>query len=181
MVESSVFTKVRYNCAMTNTASLLHPTVEEFLQKYALVYKIFSCDPDFADTAPFCEKYGFAEGQTANTIVVAGKALPIKFGACVILAATKVDVNKKACQLLGVKKASFASGDQTKELTGMQIGGVTPFGLPDIPIYIDAKVMSNSEIVLGGGNRSTKVLLDPKELLKMPNVEVIEGLAVPRG
>ena len=169
-----------YNVAMTNTAATLHPTVEEFLHKFALLYKIFSCDPDFADTAPFCEKYGFAEGQTANTIVVAGKADPIKFGACVILATTKVDVNKKACALLGVKKASFASGDQTKELTGMQIGGVTPFGLPDIPIYIDAAVMQNSEIVLGGGNRSSKVLLDPNELLKMPNVEVIEGLAILR-
>ena len=83
--------------------------------------------------------------------------------------------------MLGVKKASFASGDQTKELTGMQIGGVTPFGLPDIPIYVDAAVMLNSEIVLGGGNRSTKVLLDPKELLKMPNVEAVKSLAILRG
>lgn len=165
---------------MTNTAPLLHPTVDGFLQKHDIVYKIFSCDPDFADTAPFCEKYGFAEGQTANTIVVAGKAQPIKFAACVILATTKADVNKKVCQLLGVKKASFASGDQTKELTGMQIGGVTPFGLPDMPIYVDAAVMLNSEIVLGGGNRSTKVLLDPNELLKMPNVEAVEGLAILR-
>jgi prolyl-tRNA editing enzyme YbaK/EbsC (Cys-tRNA(Pro) deacylase) len=166
---------------MTNISTSLHPSVQEFLQNHNIVYRIFDCDPDFADTAPFCEKYGFAEGQTANTIVVAGKAQPIKFCACVILATTKVDVNKKACQLLGVKKASFASGDQTKELTGMQIGGVTPFGLPDIPIYIDAAVMENVEIVLGGGNRSSKVLLDPKELLKMPHVEVIDSLAVLRG
>jgi prolyl-tRNA editing enzyme YbaK/EbsC (Cys-tRNA(Pro) deacylase) len=166
---------------MTNISTSLHPSVQEFLHNHDIVYRVFDCDPDFADTAPFCEKYGFAEGQTANTIVVAGKAQPIKFCACVILATTKVDVNKKACQLLGVKKASFASGDQTKELTGMQIGGVTPFGLPDIPIYIDAAVMENAEIVLGGGNRSSKVLLDPKELLKMPHVEVIDSLAILRG
>jgi prolyl-tRNA editing enzyme YbaK/EbsC (Cys-tRNA(Pro) deacylase) len=165
---------------MTNTAATLHPTVEEFLHKFGLVYKIFECDPDFADTAQFCEKYGYAEGQSANTIVVAGKADPIKFCACVILATTKVDVNRKVCKLLTVKKGSFASGDQTKELTGMQIGGVTPFGLPDIPIYVDAAVMGNSEVVLGGGNRSTKVLMHPQELLKIPNVEVIEALAIPK-
>lgn len=164
---------------MTNTSSV-HTSVAEFLQEHALSYHVFECDPDFADTAPFCEKYGFAPAQTANTIIVAGKAQPIKFAVCVILATTKVDVNKKACQLLDVKKASFASGDQTKELTGMQIGGVTPFGLPNIPIYIDSAVMDNTEIVLGGGNRSTKILLDPKELLKMPNVEVVESLAIPR-
>ncbi len=162
---------------MTNTASALHPTVQEYLDKLGLIYKIFPCDPDFADTAQFCEKYGFAEGQSANTIVVAGKADPIKYCACVVLATTKADVNKKVTAQLGVKKASFASGDQTKELTGMQIGGVTPFGLPDIPIYIDAAVMQNSEIVLGGGNRSSKVLLDPQELRKIPGVEVVDGLA----
>lgn len=166
---------------MTNTASTLHPTVQEFLDKLGLVYEIFQCDPDFADTAQFCEKYGFAEGQSANTIVVAGKADPTKFCACVVLATTKADVNKKVTAQLGVKKASFASGDQTQELTGMQIGGVTPFGLPDIPIYVDAAVMANTEIVLGGGNRSTKVLLHPQELLKIPQVEVVDGLAVLKG
>ncbi|HEY9733308.1 MAG TPA: YbaK/EbsC family protein [Drouetiella sp.] len=166
---------------MTNTATSLHPTVEEFLLKFGLIYKVFECDPDFADTAQFCEKYGFSEGHSANTIVVAGKADPLKLCACVILATTKVDVNRKVCKLLSVKKGSFASGDQTKELTGMQIGGVTPFGLPDIPIYVDAAVMNVSEAILGGGNRSTKVLLDPKELLKIPHVEVIDGLAVAKG
>jgi prolyl-tRNA editing enzyme YbaK/EbsC (Cys-tRNA(Pro) deacylase) len=79
-----------------------------------------------------------------------------------------------------VKKASFASAEQTLELTGMQIGGVTPFGLPDIPIYIDSAVMNNEEVVLGGGNRSTKVLLNPKELQKLPGAQVVEGLASPR-
>jgi hypothetical protein len=33
---------------------------------------------------------------------------------------------------------------------------------------------------MGGGNRSSKILLDPRELLKLPNVQVIEGLAKPR-
>lgn len=165
---------------MTNTAAALHPTVEEFLQKFGLVYKIFECDPDFADTAQFCEKYNFSEGQSANTIVVAGKADPLKFCACVILATTKVDVNRKVCKLLGVKKGSFATGDQTKKLTGMQIGGVTPFGLPDIPIYIDSAVLAVAEAILGGGNRSTKVLLEPRELLKIPHVEVIESLGIPK-
>lgn len=32
--------------------------------------------------------------------------------------------------MLGVKKASFASRDETRDLTGMLIGGVTAFGLP---------------------------------------------------
>jgi len=33
---------------------------------------------------------------------------------------------------------------------------------------------------MGGGNRSSKVLLDPKELTKLPGAEVVDGLALPR-
>jgi prolyl-tRNA editing enzyme YbaK/EbsC (Cys-tRNA(Pro) deacylase) len=97
-----------------------------------------------------------------------------------VLAVTKLDVNKKVRSLMDGKKVSFASGEQTVALTGMQIGGVTPFGLPEIPLYIDSAVMTQAEVVAGGGNRSTKVLLDPAQLLKLPGALVVEGLALPR-
>ena len=157
-----------------------HEKVVEGLQRCGITYSVFQCHPDLADTAIFCEHYGFAPEVTANTIIAAGKTDPVKYACGVILATTKLDVNKKVCSLLGIKRASFASSDQTMELTGMQIGGVTPFGLPDIPIYLDSRLMSLGELVLGGGNRSTKILLAPGELLKLPKSEVIEGLALDR-
>ena len=64
------------------------------------------------------------------------------------------------------------------ELTGMMIGGVTPYMLPDsIPLYIDSKIMNLESIILGGGSRSGKLRLSPKELLKIPSAEIIEGLS----
>jgi prolyl-tRNA editing enzyme YbaK/EbsC (Cys-tRNA(Pro) deacylase) len=160
--------------------SELHASVKECLERCGITYKVFSCDPALADTHAFCEHYGFTPGQAANAIIAAGKSTPTKFACCIVLATTKLDVNKKVCPLLQVKKASFATGEQTMELTGMQIGGVTPFGLPDIPIYVDAAVMNENEVVLGGGNRSTKVLLHPDQLRKLPGLEIIEGLAIPK-
>jgi len=60
----------------------------------------------------------------------------------------------------------------------MEIGGVTPFGLPaDLPIWVDSAVMARPRIVLGGGSRSWKVIAPPAILLALPNVEVVEGLA----
>ena len=79
---------------------------------------------------------------------------------------------------LGVKKASFASADETRELTGMMIGGVTALALPDgLPFWVDAAVMDQSEIILGGGSRSMKVLVSPRVFDALPGVEVVEGLA----
>ncbi len=161
-------------------ASIYHPSVTEGLERHGISARPMACDPDFADTALFCERYNYALSQSANAIIVASKSEPVRFACCIILATTKLDVNKTVRNLLDVRKASFATAEQTVELTGMQIGGVTPFGLPDIPIYIDSAVMTNQEVVAGGGNRSSKVLLDPKELTKLPNSQVIEGLALPK-
>ena len=141
-------------------------------------YELFPCDPALADTAAFCAHYGFAMGDSANTIVVVGKSSPPVYAACVVLATHRLDVNRSIRTRLGTRKASFASPDETRELTGMAIGGVTAFGLPEgLPVWVDAAVMARERIVLGGGSRSWKVLAPPSILLTVPNVEVVDGLA----
>lgn len=141
-------------------------------------YELFPCDPELADTARFCAAYGFSPEDSANTIVVVGKAEPRVYAACLVLAPDRLDVNHAVRDRLGTRKASFASADETRELTGMAIGGVTPFGLPqDLPIWVDARVMTRPRIVLGGGSRSWKVIARPEILRALPNAEVVDGLA----
>ena len=41
-------------------------------------------------------------------------------------------MSTKLLESVSTRKASFASAEITKELTGMEIGGVTPVGLPEI-------------------------------------------------
>ena len=141
-------------------------------------FELFACDPALADTAAFCAAYGFALEDSANTIVVIGKSDPPVYAACVVLATHRLDVNRVVKQRLGRRKASFASQDETRALTGMAIGGVTAFGLPDdLPLWVDRAVMERDRIVLGGGSRSWKVIAPPSILLTLPNVEVVDGLA----
>jgi prolyl-tRNA editing enzyme YbaK/EbsC (Cys-tRNA(Pro) deacylase) len=143
-------------------------------------YELFPCDPALADTAAFCAAYGFAPEDSANTIVVIGKGSPPTYAACVVLATHRLDVNRTIKQRFG-RKSSFASPDETRELTGMEIGGVTAFGLPDgLPLWVDSAVMERDRIVLGGGSRSWKVIAPPSILLTLPNVTVVDGLANPR-
>ncbi|MCU0504530.1 MAG: hypothetical protein MUE82_01955 [Chloroflexi bacterium] len=143
-------------------------------------HELFPCDPTLADTAAFCAAYGFAPADSANTILVAGKGTPPVHAACVVLATHRLDVNRAVRGRLGTRKASFASADETREVTGHEIGGVTVFGLPaGLPILVDAAVMERERIVLGGGSRSWKVIAPPAILLTIAGVEVIEGLARP--
>jgi prolyl-tRNA editing enzyme YbaK/EbsC (Cys-tRNA(Pro) deacylase) len=155
-----------------------HPAVEQHLKTVA--HSVMACDPQYADTAAFCEHYGIDPVDSANTILIASRRPPGHFAACVALATTRLDVNRAVRDKMGVKKLSFASADLTLEVSGMEIGGVTPFGLPsDMMILVDSAVMGREEIVLGGGNRTSKLRMAPGELLKIPNLEVVEGLAIP--
>jgi prolyl-tRNA editing enzyme YbaK/EbsC (Cys-tRNA(Pro) deacylase) len=141
-------------------------------------FELFACDPTLADTAAFCAAYGFALEDSANTIVVVGKTNPPVYAACVVLATHRLDVNHAVRDRLGTRKASFASAEETRALTGHDIGGVTVFGLPPgLPIWVDAAVMERPRIVLGGGSRSWKVIAPSSILLTIPDVEVVAGLA----
>jgi prolyl-tRNA editing enzyme YbaK/EbsC (Cys-tRNA(Pro) deacylase) len=163
---------------LTDDASAVETMVRDRLAALGVAHETIACDPEFADTAAFCARYGVSPDESANTIVVAARKEPGIACACVVLATCRLDVNHAVCDLLGVRKASFASADQTREITGMMIGGVTPFGLPDdLPLYIDARVMVPDTVVIGGGSRSMKIRLAPEGLLRLPGARVVEGLA----
>lgn len=153
--------------------------VRAVLATLDVAHEVVPCDPALADTAAFCQAYGYAMEDSANTIVVVGKTDPPRFAACVVLATTRLDVNRVVRHRLEVRKASFADAAATEELTGMTVGGVTPFALPpDMPLWVDSRVMSRERIVLGGGSRSCKVVGPPTLLLGLPNVEVVDALAM---
>jgi len=161
--------------------SILHERVREALATSRItVYEVLACEPELADTAEFCAHYGIAPDEACNAILVVLKTTPRQYVACLVRADTKLDVNRKVSELTGVKRLSFASGDETAELTGMLIGGVTIPGLPSgVPIYLDQRVMERERIIIGGGNRTSKIRLAPAELLKLPGASVAD-VAVPR-
>ena len=95
----------------------MRPADEAALRRHlddlGVEYELVPCDPALADTAAFCATYGYRLDESANTIVVVGKADPPKYAACVALATTRLDVNRAVRRRLGTKKASFAGAEET--------------------------------------------------------------------
>ena len=142
---------------------------------------MLTCADELSDTAAFCAHYKIPLEQAANTIIVTSRKVePARMAVCVVLGTGRLDVNKKVCELLDVRKAGFLDAEATAALTGMLIGGVVPVGIENLPVFIDAAVMDQELVVMGGGNRTSKLYLQPAELLKLPNAHVIEGLAKPK-
>ena len=151
------------------------------LARLGIPYERMECDPEAADTAAFCARYGVPPEHSANTILVASKKEPKQYAACVVRATTVLDVNHAVKRLMGVSRLSFAAAEETVRVTGMLVGGVTPFGLPaDLPLYVDEGVMALEWVILGGGGRSSKLRIAPADLRRVPNLQVVPGLAAER-
>lgn len=156
------------------------PRVVADLQRRGLAYEVMPCDPELADTAEFCEAYGIPLDRSANTIVVASRRPEGHFVACLVLATTRLDVNGMVRRRMEVRKASFADADQTREMTGMEIGGVTVFGLPErLAVWVDRRVVEPDWVIVGAGSRSAKIRLDPSQLVGLDGFEIIGDLAQP--
>jgi prolyl-tRNA editing enzyme YbaK/EbsC (Cys-tRNA(Pro) deacylase) len=135
-------------------------------------------DPEVADTAAFCERYGVAPAESANCVVVTGKrdGAP-RYAACVVFATTRADVNGLARRQLDVRKASFAAMADAVALTGMEYGGITPVGLPaEWPVLVDAAVAAAPLIVVGSGLRRSKIAMTGAALAALPGAVVLPDL-----
>src|SRR5512132_928123 len=141
---------------------------------------VAAIDPDLADTAAFCERYGVGLDVSANCVVLAARrGGETRLAACMVLATTRADVNGLARRTLEAKKASFAPMDAAVAETGMEYGGITPLGLPEgWPVLVDGAVAATDRVVVGSGVRRSKLLLPGKLLAALPGAVVLDGLGV---
>ena len=140
--------------------------------------RVAEIDPELADTAAFCERYGVAPAESANCVIVTGRrdGQP-RYAACMVLATTRADVNNLARRQLDVRKASFAPMDEAVSLTGMEYGGITPIGLPAAwPVLVDAAVAAAPMVVIGSGVRRSKLAISGGALAALPGAVVLDGL-----
>jgi prolyl-tRNA editing enzyme YbaK/EbsC (Cys-tRNA(Pro) deacylase) len=140
---------------------------------------VVEIDPELAETAALNEAYDLSPADSANCVVVSGRrAGEERIGACVVRADTRAEVNTVVRKLLDARKVSFHPHERAVEETGMEHGGITPVGLPrDWRIFVDATVADIPHALIGSGLRRSKLLLPGADLVRLPGVEVVEGLA----
>jgi prolyl-tRNA editing enzyme YbaK/EbsC (Cys-tRNA(Pro) deacylase) len=163
------------------TSDLVAPPVEAALSSWARGGEVLVApiDPDLADTAEFCARYGVALSDSANCVVIAGRrGDDVRYAACVVLATTRADVNGVVRRRLDARKASFAPMADAVERSGMEYGGITPIGLPaPWPVLVDRAVLDRDVVVIGSGLRRSKLALPSSALAELAGAEVVDGLA----
>lgn len=83
---------------------------------------------------------------------------------CLIVpAASKVDL-KQVAALFGGRNARMIPAAEAEELTGFQVGGISPFGQKtQVPVAIDAAASSKGYIYVNAGARGLVVKIAPDD------------------
>ena len=146
---------------------------------YADRVQVAAIDPALADTAAMTEAYGLSLLDSANCVVVSGKrAGEERVAACMVRADTRADVNNLVKRTLDVRKASFHPMERAVEETGMEYGGITPFGIPaDWRLRGAERRGGSGRARGGGGGRAPQPRGAASPVAELPGAEVLTDLA----
>lgn len=85
-----------------------------------------------------------------------------------VLVAGPRQVDWKALRrYVGLSRMTMASADEVREVTGYEIGAVSPFALPrPVRVMLDESVTQEEEVSIGSGVRNTTIILTSADLLR---------------
>ena len=138
-------------------------------------------DPGVADTAALVEASDVALQECANCVLVAGRRDgEQRVAAAMVRGTDRADVNGLVKRTLDVRKASFLPREEAVAASGMELGGITPVGLPGgWRVLVDGAVAALPRAVVGSGVRRSELALPGALLAGLPGAEVLADLGRP--
>ncbi|MDV3102980.1 aminoacyl-tRNA deacylase [Thermococcus waiotapuensis] len=110
---------------------------------------------------------GASPKQVIKSLVIISERGPLLV---IVDGESKVDMEKLE-RLFG--KCRFAKPEEVKELTGYEVGGVPPVGVP-LRTIVDPRVLENEYVIGGGGSIDRLLRIEPRKILEYQNAEVME-------
>jgi len=102
------------------------------------------------------EKTGTNLSQGAKTLIMFGDGHPLM----VVLSSIDKIEFKKLKKALSIKDLVMATPDQVKEIVGVEVGAVPPFGnLLNLPLYVDNHLAKEKEIIFGTGLFTKSIMM----------------------
>lgn len=142
--------------------------------------KVAEIDEQFIGGVELCEHYNIDKSQGANCLVVEGVRGESKtYCALIVPVGYKYNMSNIVRKEIGARIVSVANLEATLNITKMEYGSITPFGIPNNWLtFIDPLVLINEYIIMGSGLKKSKILIPSNILLSLPNSKILKGLAV---
>lgn len=109
---------------------------------------------------------GTTPDQGAKALVCIADKKPIMI---VLSCSRKLDA-KLFKQTFGVKDLRFATPDEVKQITGLEIGSIPPFGsLFNLTTHLDLALASQKQIAFNAGDIHKSVIINYSDYIKLEN------------
>jgi Cys-tRNA(Pro) deacylase len=143
--------------------SLVFEKIKKLLEENNVNYQLFEHEPVFTSEQAAAirntpKRFG------AKAMIFAADSKPLLI---VVPGDKRVDT-KTFKKLFKIKDLRLLSGDEVKELTGLEIGAIPPFGSTmNLPTYLDEEITQNEGIVFNVGAHTKSIKMKPTDFLKL--------------
>lgn len=138
------------------------PPVSLALEQLGIPHRVFRHAGPVSSLEQAARERGQRPGQVVRSILFRIGASEYLMG----LVAGPAQISWKALRRhLGKSRLTMATPDEVREVTGYEIGAVSPFGLRGpLKVLIDPGVLAEAEVSIGSGLRGVAVILKSSDL-----------------
>ncbi|MEW6522425.1 MAG: aminoacyl-tRNA deacylase [Bacillota bacterium] len=147
--------------------------VTRLLDSRGIQYQALEFSPGIKSAAGVAEALGLPLEQVFKTLVVLGeKGRPLLV---VITGSAELDL-KRLARAVGEKKLRMATHREAEDLTGLQVGGISPLALLNrgFDIYLDELVQVFDTVCISAGQRGVNIVLPVEALLQLTGATLID-------
>lgn len=139
--------------------------VSEFIKRYGISARVEKFDIEVSTVRGAVKATGSPPSEIVKTLVV---RVDDGYAAVVLTGDRKVDLSKIA-KVLKSRTSRLASYDEVKEVTGFEVGGVSPLSdcVKSLRVIFDCKVLEKNWVWCGGGDLSTLAYVSVQDLRRV--------------
>ncbi|MCA9930753.1 MAG: hypothetical protein KC419_19845 [Anaerolineales bacterium] len=149
----------------------------KLLEGKKVAYETAVYPPTIRDAEQVAAAIGFTPASVFKTLVVQPPAGDVRAKPMLVMVPSHRQLDlKKLAKAVKAKKLKMASHNEAEQLTGLQVGGISPLALVNkgFAIYLDASAQSLDKIVISAGQRGTQVILRVADLVKVTRARFVD-------
>lgn len=138
------------------------------LEVKKIPYEVLTYADDMRDAEEIALFLNVDAHQVFKTLVVLPPEQGKKAFLVMIPANTQLDL-KKLAEIVGAKKLKMATHREAEQMTGLQVGGISPIALLGKPftVYIDKSVTGQPYVYISAGKRGLQLKVGAIDLIKL--------------
>jgi len=137
------------------------------LEANDIPYETLEYDSRIKDAQQVAEAIGLPEFMVYKTLIVQSVATDLPM---ITMLASDRELNlKQMAKAARQKKIKMAKYSDAEQLTGLQVGGISPLMLMDKnwPVYVDSPATELQHIIISAGQRGTQIQLPVQRLINL--------------